>query len=729
MTQPSRSLSDLAAAGEYVVLEEQWLELCESAPHDATSFVDAAKTLSDKGERERATVLLSLILPHYESGDQPDARQALLEIAAECAPDDLSLRRQLIEAIIKRYPDSKGIEAFIRAAGVERSPNPSQAVEQVRSLLAFDVGRHVYHAASWGAGRVVHIATSTGNITVDFERRRGHTMPVTGAAALLTPLDDDDFRALCLSQNAELKRLAEEDVPTLFASLLKSRGGHATTKQVKADLLDKVMPAGSWSKWWSAARRALRDAPLIAMTPGSSPDFTLREAPLTPQEALGQRFRAAKRVQTKFDIVRECIERFQAIEDATEFLDEMTADLWTHAQRLSDSKPSRALELRMLVENLRRRMGREDMPDGTRPQDVIAASEDVVALLRDMTADDLRRQALEVVRELRPDGWAETWACMLSVPSPSTCDHVVRELEKAGHLATLQAALGRLLETARDFPDSAIWLWKRAAADKLPVAFDAMAKAGILERLLRLLHDVGGSEGTDRDPGLVAKLRGCLSANNFDAVEHVADPLPADEIRRLHDLVRFNRGLSENGRRTILHILESAAPEEYRKQLKPWEEDAVYATEAGLERQRQELIRLTTVEYLKITKAIGEAAAMGDISDNAEYQSAIEARGQLTQRAAELKAQIDKAKLISRHMVAHDHIGIGAMVEVKDLADGTTRTFALLGPWDADPDADKLSYRAPFSQAFLGKSVGDEVEVETGGRVTRYEVVRIGSAV
>ena len=729
MTDPDRSLPALAEAGEYDALEEQWLDLCERAPDNAAAFVGAAKVLRDRGESERATVLLSLILPHFESGDKPEAWAELAEIAADCDPGDLGLRRQLIKALEERCRDSKGIKAFIRVANVERSPTPSQAVAQVRSLLAFDVGRHVYHAASWGAGKVVRISTSTGNMTVDFERKGGHVMPALGAVDLLEPLDDDDFRAMCLSQPDEVKRLAAEDVPALFASLLKSRGGRATTKQVKADVLDKVVPTNEWPKWWAAARRALRNAPFIAMTAGSAPEFTLRDAPLSPQDALAERYRATRDLDKKLAIALECLERSPSLGVGAELLDEMAADLWTNAQRLLGAEGSRALELLLVVERLREQTGQKDMPEGTRPRDVIAASDDVAGLLRGMKGEDIRREAMDLARELWPDCWADLWAQMLLVPCASTCDHVVRELEKAGHIATLQTALTHVLAQADTCPDALIWLWRRAAGGKLPVAFDPIAKVAVLERLLRMLQQAAGSEGEGRDAILVSKLRGALSSNNFDAVDHVAESLPGLEVRRLHELVRFNRGLSENGKWTILHILELAAPEEFRKRLKPWEEDAVYSTEAGLEKQRQELIRLTTVEYLKITKAIGEAAAMGDISDNAEYQSAIEARGQLTYRAAELKAQIDKAKLISPHMVSLDEVGIGATVDLRDIADGTTRTLALLGPWDSDPERDVLSYRAPLSQAFLGKAVGDQVEVETERGPTRYEIVRIGPAV
>ena len=274
-----------------------------------------------------------------------------------------------------------------------------------------------------------------------------------------------------------------------------------------------------------------------------------------------------------------------------------------------------------------------------------------------------------------------------------------------------------------------IWLWKRASADRLPVAYDAKGKGALLDRLLKLINEVADIRDEGGDASILSKLRGALSANNFDMIEAVAESLPKDEVTRLHDVVSFTRGLSETAKATILGILETAVPERFQEQLERWEEDCVYTAKAGLDKQREELVRLTTVEYRKITVAIGDAAAMGDISDNAEYQSALEARQRLTERASVIKAQVDSAKLITPNIVPDDHIGVGSSAQLKDLSDGSMRTFVFLGPWDANPDKDIYSYLAPFAQTFLGKKIGDVVEVTSGGPTMRYEVMGLASAV
>ncbi len=721
----SPTLPQLARSENYDALEEQWLEACESPGEDLAPFVETVQALQAKGESKRIGMLLSLLLPNLGDKGDPQARLALLEAAAAAEPEDVGHRRQLMEAIEAAYADCEGIRAFIRAADVENAADPAGAMALMRKMMDFRVGRHVYHGAGWGAGVVKRISAATGRITIDFEHNKGHSMTLAGAPELLDVLDDDDFRAMCFDRLDEVKRMAAEDAPALFQSLLKARGGKATTKQVKIDLQGRVLSKEEWSKWWPRAKKALRHAPLIAMTGGTNPDFVLREEAITPQQEIADRFRAAQQPAMKLAIAKDALAHPGIFKGAEALLEEIASALLTTGAKWQTDSPSRWLEALLVVAKLRRLAGHADMPPGMDPKEMIASADNPAELLMGMTEDDLRRDALDLVRVIWPDHWPQVWAWMLTTPSPATCDYVVRELDDSVQTDALLVGVSAILQSPASYPDSMIWLWKRVMGDKLPIHFDVDAKIGLFEKMLRLVDAL--LEAGDK-PAL-AKARNCLAANNFDPIESLAEAVPSGEGRRLHGTVSFTRGLTEAAKRTMLSIFEAAHPEAFRIQLKPWEEAVTYSTEAGLEKRREELVRLTTVEYSKITKAIGEAAERGDISDNAEFQAAIEARSQLTERATAIKAEIDTAKAITRSMVLNDEVSIGCKMHLKNLSDGSEHTFALLGPWDADPDAGILSYRAPFSQAFLGKRVGDTVEVESAGAMHRYQIVGLGFAV
>ncbi len=725
MSETIAALPELAAAGNYDALEEQWLAACESPGQDLTPFLETIRLLRERNEQGRIAVLLSLLLPNCGPDCDPRARLELLEIAAECAPDDVGVRRQLIEAIEAAYPECKGLRAFIRAAEVEHSPRPAEAMALLRKMMEFDVGRHVYHASGWGAGTVRSISPATGRLTIDFERNPGHRMPIAGAAELLEVLDDDDFRALCFARPEEAKRLAKEDPAALFASLLKARGGKATTKQVKADLLDRVVPKAEWPRWWPAAKKALRRAPMIAMTSGAAPEFTLRDKPVSALEEVLERFRAAASPAAKLEIIRETLAQPAVLRGERDAAEELTSGLIAAAAPRRSASPAQWLEAQIAAGMLREIAGLSGTPENLDPLKTLTDHEDPAALIQELSDDSLRRRAMELLRDAWPDDWPSVWARLLTTSSPALADYIMRELDASGQTEAIQAALTAVLNAPADHPEAMVWLWKRGMADKLPIAFDAAGKIGLFERMLRLLDALTAAD----DKARLSKVRNSLSASNYDPIEELAKAAPPEEARRLHGLVSFNRGLTENAKRTMRHILEAAHPDAFEEKLKPWEEDVTYTTEAGLEKQREELVRLTTVEYAKIARAIGEAAERGDISDNAEFRSAIEARTRLTERAAALKAAIDHAKIITPSMIPADEVSVGSRVRIRNAADGSERTVSFLGPWDTDPERDVLSYRAPFSQAFMGKRAGDVVEVEADGKTERYEILSIDRAV
>ena len=127
---------------------------------------------------------------------------------------------------------------------------------------------------------------------------------------------------------------------------------------------------------------------------------------------------------------------------------------------------------------------------------------------------------------------------------------------------------------------------------------------------------------------------------------------------------------------------------------------------------------------------IGEAAARGDLSENAEFTAALEERDRLAERATRVQKDLAKAKIIEPGSVSTDHVTIGTMVRAEDLQTHEVETFVFLGPWDSDPNQRIFSYRAPLSLAFMGKTLGQTIEFTAEDRSSRsWKVVEILPAV
>ena len=148
-------------------------------------------------------------------------------------------------------------------------------------------------------------------------------------------------------------------------------------------------------------------------------------------------------------------------------------------------------------------------------------------------------------------------------------------------------------------------------------------------------------------------------------------------------------------------------------------------TKRGAELLREELHRLKTVERPANSKAIGEARAHGDLSENAEYHAARERAGFIEGRIAELEAKLANAQVIDPKLLhAEGRCVFGATVEVED-AEGQSATWQIVGEDEADIKQGRISVSSPMARGLIGKEAGESVEVRTPGGVKRYEIIDV----
>ncbi|RME66258.1 MAG: transcription elongation factor GreA [Nitrospirae bacterium] len=148
-------------------------------------------------------------------------------------------------------------------------------------------------------------------------------------------------------------------------------------------------------------------------------------------------------------------------------------------------------------------------------------------------------------------------------------------------------------------------------------------------------------------------------------------------------------------------------------------------TKEGLEKLKNELDHLLKVERPKVIKAIEEARAHGDLSENAEYEAAKERQAFIETRIRELQDKIARADVIDTSRLDTSKVVFGATVRLFDALDGSEKVFKLVGPEEADVDNGRISVTSPVGRALIGKRVGDEVIVKAPGRTLEYEVLEI----
>jgi transcription elongation factor GreA len=147
-------------------------------------------------------------------------------------------------------------------------------------------------------------------------------------------------------------------------------------------------------------------------------------------------------------------------------------------------------------------------------------------------------------------------------------------------------------------------------------------------------------------------------------------------------------------------------------------------SEERLEELRKELDYLQTVREAEVAELIKEARSFGDLSENSEYDEAKAEQAKLYTRMAELKDLVAKAVIVTDSDTS-DTVGIGTVVTVRDLDDGTEEEYKMVGSQEADPLGGRISDDSPLGHALFGHSEGDQVSVEAPVGTLKFEIIRI----
>lgn len=134
-----------------------------------------------------------------------------------------------------------------------------------------------------------------------------------------------------------------------------------------------------------------------------------------------------------------------------------------------------------------------------------------------------------------------------------------------------------------------------------------------------------------------------------------------------------------------------------------------YLTQEGLEDLKKELEYLKTKKRPAVINALKEARALGDLSENAEYDAARAEQAEVEGRITQLEMMIDKSEIIEQKTT--DKVSIGSNVKIEYLDDGETETYSIVGISEVDPFANKISNESPVAKAILNKKVGDVATV------------------
>src|SRR3954471_2331167 len=153
--------------------------------------------------------------------------------------------------------------------------------------------------------------------------------------------------------------------------------------------------------------------------------------------------------------------------------------------------------------------------------------------------------------------------------------------------------------------------------------------------------------------------------------------------------------------------------------------DRIPMSKEGYEKEKARLDKMKHEDMPRIAEQIAQARGYGDLSENAEFDAAVEAQGMLQARINDLQDKLGRAFIVDKTNMPTDRVVFGSKVRVLDLDLHDEEAFILVGPGEEDYDQNKILLTSPIGQGLVGKKVGEIAEVPVPRGTLRLQIVQI----
>lgn len=714
----AEALDAFVVAKKHHQIEDVLLKLADaSEPGILRHVLTAFRKLGNQNQWARLTAALEIALPAVRTaGLVPELWHLLLHFLPE-APATSNLRKQIAELAPEAFPGVEGISDILSKSGVL---NPEmkldQALKSLEPLIAFAPGYHVLHA-SWGVGRLK--LNDGDSLIIDFAGTPGHRMSVNLARRALVVIPPDDLRVLKAEAPDELKRRVKEDPGGIAFLAIRQLGGEASTQDVKRVLQDGILTSSQWAGWWKEAKAAMEGDARFDLSQAFRQNYRIREQGAADDDELPLPIIEPRRgIRPNLNLIRRFLEQHPSETARAARTYAGILERWAKAERTN-------AEDRMAIYLQLHRWKPQETPD-------LLAS--LGEMLRQGTEasvfSDLKDQDLIVRVGLRQKQlWKEAACFALSSRAKEIRElaftEMRKESDKAGSLIVelmqdpasrpLAALTAMDLSVMKDREPFAPEAWDAALGAASLV--ESTSREQVRKLALGLLDGDGplASQMLRSQPTELQLDRYAMVIRRWRSSERFLHPV-VELLRRAghEELVKTVR--QERMEKTNLMLASSEGHVDYSGHL---------LTRFSFDRMKSEMERLNLELRTTVAQSIAKARALGDLRENAEYESAKQKQASHAERIAFITQRLQQARIIDELAVPAGQIAPGTEITVEDLTTRERRNYWMLGEGDDVFGPEVVSYAAPMGKAMLGRKEGDTITMTGDDGPIQLRVVAI----
>jgi len=681
-----------------------WEEYCAGDDIDGQELKSILEAIRRSDLADQFGRKIDSALPLWQQLEQGALADAVLRLIFDLETTESAELAQLAyNWLEERYGSQASFQQKARLVGLRGGKESFKgAIRNFELLNHLEKGSFVFHSGGWGTGEVRDVALVREQVVLEFDLVPGRKeLSFENAFKHLIPLRSDHFLARRFGDPDQLELEARKDPVAIIKLMLKDLGPKSSL-DIKEELCDLVIPAADWSRWWQSARNKLKRDPHVECPGDARSPFKLLDEAVAQEDVVLQTLQTKLDVAGTIQLVFGFIRDFGQIARSERFCQPITEKLESLLQspELTESQCFQALSL---LEDLG-----QDCSE--RQRTLILQAADVIELIQGIETQGHKKRALEIIAA-SSESWDEIFSKLLLLPQQVTMrDFLIEHLLKKGKHDKVRHCLDQLLMHPTESPDAMVWLFQKLLGkhpEGMPLA-DRDGRARAFESFLTLFVALE-QEGTERD--LMKKMHNLITANRFQVVRQLMEEATTEEVREILLLATKSPTLIESDSKILQSLAQVTHPSlRMHEEPESSAQDVIWTTAEGLQRQRQRLEHIATVETVENAKEIEAARALGDLRENSEFKFALERRNLLQQEIRSLSDQINKARILQKQDIPAEVVGIGSRVTL-EAADGNRVVYSILGPWEADPELGIVSYQSKAAQQLIDKGLGDEIDM------------------
>lgn len=706
---------------QFSQVRDIWQKLVEHGVDDYEFFFLIEKKVAKSMNVERAISLLEELYPAVKEREEWDTAIEILKRILIYDGRNNWARQEIILCYKGQYSGHSQLDEYIRLSNLNQNwRNVLEAIADFEKHISFDAGSFVFHK-TWGVGIIKGIKGD--EITLDFAKKRNHTMSLKMAVGALQSLSNDHIWVLkSIHSKEKLKLKVKKDNTWALKTIIKSFDNVADMKKIKAELVPTILTASEWSTWSPEARKTLKTEPVFGNVPDKMDQFVVRDKPMSFEEKTFNLFKAEKNFFGKIQAVRDFLDHSDpASEFFAEMFDYFMAFLksgnvtvqvvasYLFVTRLSATYPFLTPELDWGF------------------QDLWNDIEEPVELFTQLDDAELRKDFLFAVhRDI--ENWQDIYLSLFPVQLSRT---MLDELLVAGCKDGVLSKIEEVIEHYREYRDGLIWVARHSVESPWLIELGVKIEK-IMINMIRLLDLTYSDIESKREVSPNRKLN--RQIQNFLFKEGQLEAFlvngTKDSAVRVFTLLEDIDQIDPVVRRDLKAVVQETFPgitfygdkKTAEQPMATSSSKYFFTLQESLSNKQKELKNIVEVEIPKNSKEIGAAIELGDLSENAEYKAGKEKQENLQIHAGRIKDELERVRLFSEDDRDKGKVGFASVITLDDLVDNKEEIYTILGPWESNPSDKVISYLSPFGNAFIGYKAGKTLEFEINDRQYKFTI-------